>query len=262
MTLDNHIAKRLLTDETLWFEIIETMYPEEMKLLNTKEDAKVSDKLGSLYDLLRSSNQKSYFITDSVCSKLDLLKINLQPNGHYDWTVFKHLSNRKVTFIFPGNKLLRFAIYDHIISFCHVGFIFEDKKKGTGRANWILFYLDKITGELCEHFGSKDVMNIERFYYALFCFMYLTENDEIELAPGKKYGSKKSPDNILNTTNFPVTIVNSRWNTAVSRNEAFGVSGHFRVQPCGPGRSDSKLIFIEPFEKTGYHRKAKKETSS
>jgi len=39
----------------------------------------------------------------------------------------------------------------------------------------------------------------------------------------------------------------------------FKVRGHFRLQRCGVGNTEIKLIFIEEFVKTHYIRKSTKE---
>jgi hypothetical protein len=94
--------------------------------------------------------------------------------------------------------------------------------------------------------------------YSLLCFFYLSENEEIVVNGGKSYGTRKQADALSNDSNVPVTIINSRWNITSIRTEGFGVRGHFRLQPCGPGLQDTKMIFINPFEKHGYVRKAAK----
>lgn len=263
MVLENHIAYRFLTDDKLWFEILESTHPEEFKKAyrtEKTEDLQLPDQVHSLYHLLHSKDQKAYYVTNTVLEKLDMLKIKPTEAGHYDWTVFSDIQDQKLTFICPDNFLLRVRFHEDTVSFIHTEFKIEDKKKGTGKMKWVMFYLNRKTGELCEHFGHSDVKTIEKFYYALFCFMFLTENDEIIVAPGTKHGSKKYPDNLLNCSRFPITIVNSRWNTTSIRNEGFDVSGHFRLQPCGENFSKTKIIFIEPFKKEGYVRRAQKET--
>lgn len=54
-----------------------------------------------------------------------------------------------------------------------------------------------------------------------------------------------------------VSFLDCSWYTTVIRNEGFSVKGHFRLQPCGPGRSEKKLIYIHEFQKHGYHRRAR-----
>lgn len=61
----------------------------------------------------------------------------------------------------------------------------------------------------------------------------------------------------VNETHHKIEILDSTWFTTIVRSEGFGVTGHFRMQPYGPGMGQKKLIWIEPFEKTGYTRKAK-----
>ena len=39
--------------------------------------------------------------------------------------------------------------------------------------------------------------------------------------------------------------------------EEYGVRGHFRIQPCGPNKKETKLIWIDSFKKSGYIRGAK-----
>jgi hypothetical protein len=61
----------------------------------------------------------------------------------------------------------------------------------------------------------------------------------------------------VNETKEKIEILDSTWFTTIVRSEGFGVSGHFRLQPYGPGMTQRRLQWIEPFEKTGYTRKAK-----
>lgn len=62
----------------------------------------------------------------------------------------------------------------------------------------------------------------------------------------------------VNETKSDVTILDSTWFTTIVRSEGFGVSGHFRMQPYGPGMSLRRLQWISAFEKDGYTRTAKK----
>lgn len=62
-----------------------------------------------------------------------------------------------------------------------------------------------------------------------------------------------------NKTRCDITVIDSTWYTNLVSSGAFKVRGHFRLQPHGPGLKDRKLIWINDFEKEGYHRKAKIE---
>lgn len=61
-----------------------------------------------------------------------------------------------------------------------------------------------------------------------------------------------------NQTKYPIEIINSTWFTELIKSDAFKVRGHFRLQPFGEGMAKRKLIWINDFQKEGYHRLAKK----
>lgn len=61
----------------------------------------------------------------------------------------------------------------------------------------------------------------------------------------------------LNETDHKVEILDSTYFTTISRTEGFGVRGHWRLQPYGPGLTAKRLQWISDFEKHGYTRKAK-----
>ena len=63
---------------------------------------------------------------------------------------------------------------------------------------------------------------------------------------------------IHNQTPFRITHTDSTWYTTYVRSESFQVRGFWRRQRCGQNRSSFKWVFIKPFEKRGYCRRAKK----
>ena len=271
MKIDNHIAKRFLTDPSMAVEIIEYMYPnanEVFGLSNQYETAKteyshqleltqeeLKDRIAGLYDLLSTpKTHKPYYCTESMLSCLDLLKIN-KIGDHYNWTYFSTLKDQKATFIFPNNSLLRMHIDGEIIWFLHMEFQ-PDEDKIRGNMKWVMFYLNRKTGELCEHFGHKDVQRIEKFIYSLLCFVYLADNEEVLVAANSKHGTRKS-GKLINSTPFPMIIITSKWNITAIRTEGFSVSPHFAVRYTGKGRTVPRVVFIDQFEKKGYIRKEK-----
>jgi hypothetical protein len=265
MQLRNHIAWRFLMDPTLMDEFMERTYPQAFKRAGANMAGEEELlQLAYLYDVISPTGQKAYYVTDTVIDKLDLLKVS-QKDGKYDYTVFKQVPDCKLTFIFRQNCLLRMRIKGDTIHFCHLEYKYYSKEEKErfrvpGQALWVNFFVNRLTGEQCDHFNHIDVRTIERFVYHLLCFFFLSENTEIVVQPGKSYGTKKQADALCNDVNVPVTIVNSNWNITSIRTEGFGVSGHFRLQPCGPGLNTTKMILIEPFQKHGYTRKAKNLT--
>ena len=65
----------------------------------------------------------------------------------------------------------------------------------------------------------------------------------------------------VNHTTLPIEILDATWFTTIVRSGAFTVGnntgGFFRWQAVGPDRSERKLIWVSPFQKQGYTRKAK-----
>lgn len=55
-----------------------------------------------------------------------------------------------------------------------------------------------------------------------------------------------------------VIIVDTLYDENIEVLNPFGVSGHFRNQPIGQGRNETKLIWIDSFMKSGYNRTATK----
>ena len=252
MKLDNHIAYRFLTDDTLMVEMVSTMYPNYRTDTTDKE---LEVKVMGLCDLVRKENQKAYRITNTVIDKLGMLKVK-RVNEVLDWTVFSKIKDSKVTFIFPNNSLLRMQVCDDTLCFCYCR-VEKMYDKNNGQLNWVLFYLNRVNGELCEHFEHKDVKEIEEWVYKLLCFMYLSENTEVLLEAGRKTGTKKS-GKVINTLPIPLTIVDSNWNITSIRTDGFNVSGHFAIRWVGEGRTEAKMVYISPYEKSGYVRKSKK----
>ena len=65
-------------------------------------------------------------------------------------------------------------------------------------------------------------------------------------------------EKVLNETGIPVIFLDSRWFRNIIRNDGFGVRGHFRLQPKKiNGEWTRELIWINDFEKHGYHSKAR-----
>ena len=262
MIIKNHIAYRFLTDDTLHFELMETMFPKQWQALINKEKSSkdIGPEIAAFYALVSPKDQKAYYVTETVMDKLDLLKVNKKQTDkgeHYDWTVFKDLPDCKKTFIMPDNRLLRIFITQEAICFCYITFKKDPNNKHYGRIHWVLFYVSRDTGEQCDHFQHQDVQSIETFVYKLLCFVFLSENEEIVIKPGAKVGTRKQGKIINPFSDIPLTVINSRWNITTIRDEQFTVSGHFAIRWTSEGRKIAKMVWINPFIKEGYVRKAK-----
>ena len=88
---------------------------------------------------------------------------------------------------------------------------------------------------------------------------------KVEIEEGKSGKTIKSSilgDKLKNKISLDVKVLDSTWFTTICRNEGFKVRGHFRLQPKKneKGEWTKELIYINEFEKHGYHRQAKIET--
>lgn len=61
----------------------------------------------------------------------------------------------------------------------------------------------------------------------------------------------------VNDTNLNITLLDSKWFTTLIKSNAFKVRGHFRLQACGEGLKDRKLIWVNDFIKSGCTAPAK-----
>lgn len=93
----------------------------------------------------------------------------------------------------------------------------------------------------------------------LFLIQNFIKYAEIEtkfLSPKSK--SKDIKCKYINETKSNIEILDSKWFTTLVKSDAFKVSGHFRLQPCGFEMKERKLIWISDFIKTGYTAPARK----
>lgn len=233
MQIRNHIVYYLLSNPQVVTDAAIADYTRDVNVPSENTIAFVK-KLAAI------EGNKNYYITNTILEKTNLLKAN-----YNDWSVLDNLPDGKYTFIFKNDSFLRFIIEDRDILFYSVHRI----KKGDIRSSYFYHSFHDGTHE-GDFYPSKELV------FKLLCFFFFSKNEEKIVNAGKSYGTKKQHDAISNDTSFPITIVNSNWNVTSIRNEGFNVSGHFRLQPCGEKRSETKMIFIEPFKKHGYIRKA------
>lgn len=97
---------------------------------------------------------------------------------------------------------------------------------------------------------------------SVLTFKQFAEIEVTEIG-GKEYPKKTKvgKEKYLNESDYQVNVLDSRWFTETIRTDGFAVRGHFRLQPCGVGLKDRKLIYIDDFLKNGYTRKARIEMS-
>lgn len=78
------------------------------------------------------------------------------------------------------------------------------------------------------------------------------ETQVIEGREKRKFGKSF----VVNKAPFPIHRLDGSWFKTIIRTEGFEVRGHWRLQACGKGWKEHKLVFIKSFQKHGYVRRA------
>ncbi|HEY4064153.1 MAG TPA: hypothetical protein VGM30_19740 [Puia sp.] len=166
------------------------------------------------------------------------------PSAGYTLTEFYDLDTRN-----NGKEMVvngRIAILANFSTIAHPQLVFYSRIKENQTVTFeplSLYY---------EDFNAQ--VNIDEVLRLLLFIKYCPVETRV-VAKGKKVSLAK--EEYLNKTVLPIEILDSSWFTTVVRSEGFSVNGHFRLQPVGPGRTERRLVWIAPYEKTGYMRKAK-----
>lgn len=101
-------------------------------------------------------------------------------------------------------------------------------------------------------------VNLRDYIDMVLDYLCLREWAEVQLGKitttVKKEIKKNKKTQIETESGLDYYLFDSKWYTEICNNESFLVSGHFRLQPYGDGTR--RLIWINEFTKSGYHRKA------
>lgn len=101
------------------------------------------------------------------------------------------------------------------------------------------------------------------FSNILVCYLLMERYAKVETITcagnSKIKGISIEDKKTINYTNLDLNFRDCTWFTSICRNEGFKVRGHFRLQPKknDKGEWTKELIYINEFEKHGYHRQAK-----
>lgn len=269
MKLENHIVRKTLEDPTgFTIEVMDAIKGSSV----TVEDID-SDQYNDIAHVMSIKGNETYYITKSVTERLNLLdaKKCMDIEG---WKLFKGLPDFKKTYILPdmpqtyskygGSGFVRVCKYGDILFFIHVTSKFLPPEQRTPTLDSSMYivalYIDmREEGEgMCHHWNSADGQSLAPFLFTLMCFVELCENEIVVVEPKAKYGTKKA-GKIINTTPFPITIINNTWNVTKVLVGTIHVCGHAQIYWTGPGRTIPKLLYKEPFTKDGYTRRSGKE---
>lgn len=104
--------------------------------------------------------------------------------------------------------------------------------------------------------NKRDEIYWQVFIIAFCLFKKYCDIETKEISPSNRR-AKVGGEKYLNETDKRIKILDCTWFTNLVISGAFGVSGHLRWQPYGPGLKQKKLIWISDYQKEGYVRKAK-----
>ena len=107
--------------------------------------------------------------------------------------------------------------------------------------------------------SSKFIANEMAVLARFLAFKKYAKVEIEESKCGKTIKSKILKEKLCNNLQLDVKIMDSTWFTTICRSEGFKVRGHFRLQPKKNDKGEwiKELIYINEFEKHGYHRQAK-----
>lgn len=117
-------------------------------------------------------------------------------------------------------------------------------------------------------FNDGDDRTMDFYYQTLPLLFHLFKRyaivEVVMAKPFKKVpipvGEDEKENTLLVDSTLPVKYYDCSWFRTIIRKEGFMVRGHFRMQPYKNEKRewDYKLIYIEPYQKHGYIRTAKK----
>jgi hypothetical protein len=220
----------------------------------TDDAGKAAWRLGRLEvinEMCNSKGMKIYYITHTAqdaASHIKYKKANMR------W--LRQIKDQRSMYVTAKNEFFRFTKQENRIM------VLQYSIHGVGAGEWVQyegFALD-LEDEEVAMLPSQDQQIAHRFM-KLLLFIEMSKVEVVKVAPQYKvrYG-KGGDDKLFNDTGLNnVYMVNASWNKIIIVEGDFKVRGHFRVQPCGTGRKDFRLIWINEFSKGSFIRRAGKE---
>lgn len=96
-------------------------------------------------------------------------------------------------------------------------------------------------------------------FLILLAFLQYADTEKVYIENGQTKSLTRG-ESVKNSSGMKIKYYDSRWIREIIRTEGFKVRGHFRMQPYKiNGEWSKKLIYINEFEKHGYHRRALKD---
>lgn len=260
-----------------------------MKLTETHV---INDLLETTKGRMEFSNHEKLILTEKTIDNSGNIHLNFyNKEGVFDIDLCKNTMNlilsnlkrRKILLINPKSETNVFE-YDYNGIYCkfklhrwvddslttyEIGFVrdsidggrFTNEQHNCTKHQELL--LDSTVSHLEYVGGIKDFYfyNMIEYFFRQILFIELSQ-DRVkisEILPKSKVGDILKGNILKNETKYKFHQVNSLWNVKSISVGEFKVKGHFRLQRCGVGNTQVKLIFIDEFLKTKYERKSTRE---
>lgn len=184
---------------------------------------------------------KYFLVQQSVYKAAELIKIGENFTGR----TLKDIKHGDYIYLMGKTRMIKFIVVE-----CGIKGIYYDSKDN------VVFEwgIEMESGKPFYTVGfQKEFSQIMQ----VLIFIELGDIEVKYLESLRTNGVKNKQDKIYNASHYNVYVVDSTWNQILIRTEGFAVRGHFKLQPCGPGGADRKLIWVNAYEKDGYTRKPK-----
>ena len=235
------------------------LFREELEAYKDSKNALV---LAMRSELLRDREMgyemypmRHYIMANTAMDLVKRVKIN--PHK-FDVKFLTNVKNKKITFLLGSDLAIRVSKVNKIIYCSIILRITAPDSEAGFRVKFDLCSINTESGKI--NFPSNMEKPFEHpdfiLLLQLIIFTELSVLETVVIKPNGKHGAKKE-GKLFNESKHNITIVDSTWNRLIVRTEGFGVSGHFRLQPCGKGLINRELIWIDAFTKNGYIRRPK-----
>ena len=225
----------------------------------SEKDKAIISYYGKKYTFFNEQGFRRLILSNNV--NKDIFNNYIVPK-EIRYNVLRTLPNRKDSIQVDEKLLFRYTKTNDEILVC-----FDYYKPNDDLLYNYFFRIDLINETFVkDEMGfNKTTISHEEFiesYFSLFMlvvtYLELTNIETIILDGNKKVGTKKT-GKYLNTTNKRFIIVRSDWNVEKLDLRDIHVRGHWRLQPCGVGRSQYKYVYIKPYDKGITRKLAQKE---
>ena len=197
----------------------------------------ISGKDGPVYCFRKTALQ--------ICDKIN-------PKTDNKFTYLDRLSDGSHIFVVSQDEFIRVHKSGaRVVVFSALRHYDEQKKEKLKYCMFNFTIDEQFEGIIEEEYPMKT----RKLLFQILIFMLFTEKEIIMLDAGRKSGTR-AEGKVVNDSKDKIIIVDSAWNKILVRGEGFDVSGHLRLQSCGPGRMNLELVWVNPYKKSGYTRKS------